>query len=101
MEPRFHPDALVELEQEGAERGEPFVTAVEQVVAKALETPGAGALWPSLPPDLGVRRRDIPRYKYMSLAYTVIDDLFWIVAVVHERRQPGYWLQRLDSLHPG
>ena len=98
MEARFHPDAERELEDAAVDMGGAFVDAVEAVVERVLATPGAGASWPLLPPELGVRRRDLPPHKHRSLAYTVIDDVLWIVAVVHERRRPGYWIERLDSL---
>lgn len=57
-----------------------------------------GRPWPHLPQELEVLRRDIPHYQYRSLAYTLIDDLLWIVAVVHERQRPGYWIDRLGAL---
>lgn len=75
-----------------------FVDAVEELLQRALATPDAGALWPGLPPDLGVRRRDLQQFKYRSLAYTVIGDVLWVVAVVHEQRKPGYWAERSREL---
>jgi len=32
------------------------------------------------------------------VAYTVLDEAIWIIALVHERKSPGYWLARLDDL---
>lgn len=98
MELRFHPAARRELEAAGVEIGDDFVDAVEQLLERALATPHAGALWPGLPPELNVRRRDLQQFKYRSLAYTVIGEVLWVVAVVHERMEPGYWTERLSEL---
>jgi hypothetical protein len=57
-----------------------------------------GRLWPGMPSDLHVRRRNIPGFTYRSLAYAIIDDVIWIVAVVHERKPPGYWRDRVRDL---
>ncbi len=41
-----------------------------------------------------------PGFKYMSIAYVIADETLWIVAIVHDRRRPGYWFHRLDDV-PG
>ena len=94
----FHPAALDDLDRAAEEIGPDFISTVERVVQRALETPLAGAPWPGLPGDLEVRRRNLPKVKFRSLAYTVIGDILWVVAIVHERRKPGYWTERLDDL---
>ncbi|MSP63343.1 MAG: hypothetical protein EXR72_23970 [Myxococcales bacterium] len=50
--------------------------------------------WPDLPADLDVRRRVIERFP-LTVVYLVRDDTLIIVAVAHQRRRPGYWMQRL------
>ncbi len=98
MELRFHRAAERELEDAAVELGGAFVGAVEAAVERVVQTPAAGASWPRLPPRLGVLRRNLPGFKHRSLAYAVVDDVVWIVAIVHERRRPGYWVNRLDAL---
>jgi len=34
----------------------------------------------------------------IKLVYVVRDDALVVVAVVHARRRPGYWLERLQQL---
>jgi hypothetical protein len=34
----------------------------------------------------------------MSIAYVITDETLWIVAIVHDRRRPGYWFHRLDDV---
>ena len=105
MRPRFHADArrefrrvvdhFAEIDSRVARR---FVVAMRETVARALETPGGGALWPGVPHELDVRRRRVPGFKYLSFAYLVADETLWIVAVVHDRQLPGYWMERLRDL---
>ena len=47
--------------------------------------------WPELEP--GVRRVLLRRYPY-SLLYVIEDDHVLILAVMHQRRDPGYWHDR-------
>ena len=105
MRPRFHPEARRELREAADNIGETaggasgrFVRAVRATVERALATPHGGALWPGVPIRLQVRRRRVPGYKYMSIAYTVVGEAMWIVAIVPDRRRPGYWFHRLDQL---
>jgi plasmid stabilization system protein ParE len=105
MHRRFHPDARRELRQAADDLGERtergggrFVRAVRATVGRASMTPHAGSLWPGVPTTLEVRRRRIAGYKYMSIAYVLVDDVLWIIAIVPDRKRPGYWFERLDDL---
>lgn len=105
MQRRFHPEARRELRKAADDFGERtdggggrFIRAVRATVERARATPHAGSLWPGVPATLQVRRRRIAAYKYISIAYTLIDDVLWIVAIVPDRKRPGYWFQRLDDL---
>ncbi len=42
----------------------------------------------------GVRRKVLARFPY-SLLYLEGPDYIRIVAVMHHRRRPGYWVERL------
>jgi len=105
MRPKFHPEARRELRNAADDLGERveggagrFIRAARTTVERTLATPHAGSLWPGVPAALQVRRRRIGGYKYMSIVYTLIDDDVWVVAVVPDRKRPGYWLDRLDDL---
>ena len=34
----------------------------------------------------------------MSIAYAAIDEVLWIVAIVPDRKRPGYWFERVGDL---
>ena len=106
MQPRFHPEARAEYRrhiryvEEVAEAGDRFIQAVEKTIDFTLKMAGMGSLWPGVQSELEVRRRPIRGFKHISLAYTVIGDQLWVVAVVMERQRPGHWLDRLNDLAP-
>jgi hypothetical protein len=37
-----------------------------------------------------VRRAPLRRFPF-GVIYVVMEDIFWVVAVAHARRRPGYW----------
>ena len=105
MNAKFHPEARSELrraatyfDEQRAGAGARLIHAIRETVQKAASSPHAGAPWFAVPVELEVRRRRVPGFKYMSIAYTVVDDTLWLIAVVHDRRRPGYWFHRLDDL---
>ncbi len=105
MRPRFHPEARRELRQAADAFGERaegaagrFIRSVRATVERTLATPHAGSLWPGVPTALQVRRRRIGGFKYMSIAYLITDEILWIVAIVPDRKRPGYWFDRLADL---
>ena len=46
-----------------------------------------------------IRRRRIPGFPALSIAYLVLPDRLRIMAVVHTSRRPGYWFDRLAKLN--
>ena len=32
------------------------------------------------------------------LVYFIVGDVLWVLAVAHDKRKPGYWLDRLSTL---
>lgn len=71
-----------------------FLTAVQDTKAQIARWPRLAPLWPDVEPQLGVRRAHVPAYPY-SLAYVIHPEGIVIIAVVHQRRRPGYWLSRI------
>lgn len=97
----FDPQARAELdaaaeyyEREYGGRGQRFYSAVEQAVGAASSSPLAGPLFPGLPEELEVRRRIVPGFPFL-VAYREQTDELRVVAVIHTRRGPGYWRDRI------
>jgi plasmid stabilization system protein ParE len=94
--PRFLPAAEAELLKEVAYYsiargglGVQFEHAVESAVRKAVANPGGGA--PSLN---GTRSRLVKGFPF-SVVYRAGDTEILVVAVMHHRREPGYWAVRI------
>ena len=71
--------------------GTAFLASVESAVQDIAERPGA---WP--PVGNGIRKRQVYRFPYAVL-YRIDPLEIVIVAVMHQRRRPGYWLARVGS----
>lgn len=93
---RFFDEAEIEVEEdrnwyrqrsESAEAG--FLRELDHAIEQVV---GAPFRWPKY--IAGTRRYVFSTYPY-SLVYFVDDDVVNVVAVAHDRRQPGYWRKRL------
>jgi toxin ParE1/3/4 len=92
----FHPEALEEFEdaahyyadcQEGLDLR--FVNAVERAIERILEAPER---WRIFEEDV---RRCLTQVFPYAILYTVEPEGYvLILAVMHCRREPGYWRQR-------
>jgi len=71
-----------------------FFDAVDATIDQILEVPQAGARIPRLPSEFPVRRRAVRRFPY-HVVYIETPSEIRILAVVHDRRKPGYWQARL------
>lgn len=103
----FDPDARAEFlrasefcEDRRPGYGLKFVWAIERATESIGETPHAGSPWPDTPAEPPIRRRQVPGFPSVTLAYAVLPDRIYVLAVVHEKRAPGYWLARLKKLDP-
>jgi plasmid stabilization system protein ParE len=93
----YHPQALEELFQ-AAEYyeskvdglGQRFLDEIEVCVADISELPER---WPYF--VLNTRRRLLDRFPYM-IVYLNEADRIYILAVMHQRRRPGYWKKRVN-----
>lgn len=92
----FHPEAEVEFarasefyDAERAGLGAEFVNAVDQATAFVLAHPDAGT-----PVRAGLRRWLVRRFPY-SIIYREEPERVYVLAVAHQRRQPGYWRERV------
>lgn len=91
----FHPDADAELEEAAVfyetrmtGLGKSFAAEVERTISLVRQFPEAGA-----PDGPGRRRVVVARFPY-SVVYRQVRDAIVIIAVVHQRRRPGYWRRR-------
>jgi plasmid stabilization system protein ParE len=92
----FHPEARAELreavrhyEVEASGLGAEFAAEVRVAVDRARENPWIGA-----PSEADTRRKLLPRFPY-ALIYLAEEEQIYIIAVMHQRREPGYWHKRL------
>ena len=97
MNPVFHPDAALEFEEavryyhaRGRMLGDRFAAEVRFAIRRIVETPDC---WRVLDEDV---RRCLVRVFPYSVLYTIEPNFILIVAVMHAKRQPGYWRYRLD-----
>ena len=74
--------------------GQDFVDAITQAEATIAAMPQTWPQWPGARP--GTRRYLVPGWPY-SIAYRVNGNEIVVIAVVHQRRRPGYWFQRRDD----
>ncbi len=98
MSPRFtfHPRARVDLRQavqfyegETSGLGAEFAAEVRATIEAVLEHPNSGSFTRA-----GARRKLLVRFPY-SLVYLPDTDPLSIVAVMHHRRDPEYWIERV------
>src|SRR5580698_3792581 len=94
----FHPEALEEYDAAAAYYAERvngldlrFIEAVEEAVAKIRATPLRGRILD------GEVRRCLTRVFPYAVLYTIEPDYILIIAVMHSRREPGYWKHRLKG----
>lgn len=87
-------DAAKWYEERQTGLGQRYLEAVDSTFRQLLQYPHAGVRMPLMPPDLNVRRVPVLRFPY-SIVYIETTDALRVLAVVHDRRRPGYWLQRV------
>jgi hypothetical protein len=94
----FHPEARLEYLEaarfyESCRRGlgAAFALEVEATIKRILETPER---WRVLEQDIRTCRTRVFPY---SILYTIEASTVLIIAVMHLRRRPGYWRERLPS----
>lgn len=74
--------------------GDEFMDVAREAMALVVDSPETWPLWPGalarLPP---IRRFRLPRFPY-AIAYQAFPGLLVVLAIVHERRKPLYWVGR-------
>ncbi|MBK6637250.1 MAG: type II toxin-antitoxin system RelE/ParE family toxin [Rhodocyclaceae bacterium] len=95
MRVEFHPEALAEFraatkyyEQQQTGLGERFANVVEMAVAHIAAAPESFRI---IEDDI---RRCLAKVFPYAVLYSIEPDNILIVAVMHCRREPGYWRNR-------
>ena len=82
-------DAAAYYETRVAELGSNFISTIETAVLGLSEDPEK---WPVAGKD--IRRVLLPRFPY-SILYKIDPTEIIIVAIMHQKRRPNYWINRL------
>jgi plasmid stabilization system protein ParE len=69
--------------------GEDFILDVEASLKLITDFSNLGSRGPA-----GTRRIHLHRFPY-SLVYRSDGDVLWVIAVEHQRRRPGFWMDRI------
>ncbi|HEX8829638.1 MAG TPA: type II toxin-antitoxin system RelE/ParE family toxin [Longimicrobium sp.] len=92
----FRPEAREELreavrfyEREAKGLGTELAAEVRAVIETIESNPLTGS-----PFEAGTRRKLLPRFPY-SIVYLHEDGQFDVIALMHHRREPGYWSDRV------
>ena len=67
-----------------------LVAVVDESFRRIAENPEANPLWRS---DRPYRKRLVRRFPY-TVFFDFLGDTITVVAVAHQQRRPGYWLDR-------
>ena len=95
MRLEFHPEALAEFraaaeyyESQQRGLGSRFVNAIDAAVTRIAEAPESGRI---IEDDI---RRCLSKVFPYAVLYSIEPDYILVVAVMHCRREPGYWRNR-------
>jgi plasmid stabilization system protein ParE len=87
-------DAVQWYEARQTGLGERYLQAVDSTFGQLVRYPQAGVRVPLVPLDLAVRRVPVLHFPY-AIVYIETTDAIRVLAIVHDRRRPGYWLHRV------
>lgn len=82
-------EAAAFYEMQVEKLGMNFIDIIETTVAEVAENP---EIWPEI--EKGIQRRLVRRFPY-SILYAVHENKVIIVAVMHHKQKPRYWMGRL------
>ena len=100
---RIHEETLAEVdatvgwyEKQRTALGIEFLAELRRTLAQLRAAPGVSTPDRAAPADAHVRRRRVRRFPY-AIVFAETATEYVVVAVMHLRRQPGYWLARLNA----
>ena len=75
--------------------GDEFLAVAREAMMLIVDSAETWPLWPGAPARLPpIRRFRLPRFPY-AVAYQAFPGLLVVLAIVHERRKPLYWIGRV------
>lgn len=90
-------EAIVYHERERPGTGARLAREVQAVIEQAMVFPSSGSLVEAPELDVEVRRYLLnPAYPYHVVA-TVVGDVLLVLAIAHQKRDPTYWVDRLNQ----
>jgi len=100
---RIHVEALAEIDATAAwyDAQRPgldveFLAELRSALAVLRAAPGVSAPDREAPEGANVRRRRLHRFPY-AVVFAESATEYVVIALMHLRRRPGYWLSRLDE----
>ena len=100
---RLAPEAVEELADSAVwyESRQPglaakFLDEFERTLVLITSRPASFPRFLDMPPDLDIRRALLPRFPY-ALVFMELGGEVRVLAVAHVKRQPGYWLNRVQG----
>ena|SRR5258706_15913729 len=100
---RVHEETLAEIDAtvawydaQRAGLGLEFFDDLRATVAELREAPAISTPDRTAPPDANVRRRRLRRFPY-AIVFAESATEYVVIAVMHLKRRPGYWLSRLQD----
>jgi plasmid stabilization system protein ParE len=101
VELRFHDEALAEIrgaagwyDEKRVGLGNEFLDALEVRLKELAASPSLGGRLPGADPRSPFRRNLLPRFPYV-IVFLESPDAIRVLAVMHGKQSPGYWMQRL------
>lgn len=97
-----HPDAQQEIieaadwyDERADGLGDDLLASVDAGIATVLDYPIPWPTWPGTEDiEPRIQRYRLGRFHHYSLAYQHFTDRVFVLAFVHDRRRPFYWLKR-------
>jgi toxin ParE1/3/4 len=98
LTPEAHEEALEAATWYDVQRvglGTEFLDELERLFARMSQLPRSFPVLMDPSPEFGLRRALLPRFPY-GVVFTELADNIRVVAIAHGKREPGYWLYRVE-----
>ncbi len=100
---RFRDEALAEIrdtadwyDRQRRGLGDDFLEALQVRLAELVDSPGLGGRLPGAAREVLARRVLLSRFPYV-VVFVEAEGELRVIAVMHGKRKPGYWLKRLSK----
>lgn len=77
--------------------GDEFLAAIDEAFQKIGQSPETLSGWEDYPGPHACRRILLNRFPY-AVTFVIRPSTIWVIAVSHTRRQPYYWLPRIERM---